>query len=106
MVSVFSALGDFVKSIYELVVSMLQTFFGLVETFVRLIVNFFTSVIQLLVDTTRGVLSGIFDIIGGLGNFLLANAAIIGLAAVGFYGYLVYQRRQGQAVTVQGKRLN
>jgi hypothetical protein len=35
-----------------------------------------------------------------------ANAAIIGFAAVGFYAYLVYQRRQGQPVTVGGKKVN
>lgn len=119
MASAFSALGDFIKSIYELILSMFQTFFGLIETFVKLIVNFFTSVINLFADTTKGI----FDVLGGVGSFLIgmfqlvlttaqttnlsiANAAVIAIGAAAFYGYLFYQRRQGQPVTVQGKKLN
>merc|ERR1711977_476520 len=102
MASAFSALGDFVKSIWELILSMFQTFFGLIETFVKLIVNFFTSVVQLAGDTTKGI----FDVLGGVGSFLIANAAIIAIGAAAFYGYLVYQRRQGNTVQVQGKKMN
>lgn len=121
MASAFSALGDFVKSIWELILSMFQTFFGLIETFVKLIVNFFTSVVQLAGDTTKGI----FDVLGGVGSFLIgecrplhalkptrlthnatANAAILAIGAAAFYGYLVFQRRQGNAVQVQGKKLN
>jgi hypothetical protein len=39
-------------------------------------------------------------------TYSAANAFIITVAAAGFYGYLVYQRRQGKTVTVQGKKLN
>ena len=125
MASAFSALGDFVKSIWELILSMFQTFFGLIETFIKLIVNFFTSVVNLLGDTTKGI----FDVLGGVGSFLIgefssvnmkviiregrgltgdviANAAIIAIGAAAFYGYLVYQRRQGNTVQVQGKKMN
>jgi hypothetical protein len=120
MASAFSAVGDFIKSIYELILSMFQTFFGLLNTLLSTIVNFFTSILQLFGDTTKGV----FSVLGGVGNFLIgklhlreynelqaniwcvANAAIIGVVAVGGYAYLAYQRRQGQPVVVNGKKLN
>ena len=69
MASAFSALGDFIKSIYELILSMFQTFFGLIETFLKLIINFFTSVVQLLGDTTKGI----FNVLGGVGSFILGE---------------------------------
>jgi len=49
---------------------------------------------------------GLFDVAGGVANFLLANAVLIGIVAAGTGGYLYYQRRQGNTVTVQGKKLN
>jgi hypothetical protein len=70
MASAFSALSDFIKSIFELIASMFQTFFGLIETFVKLVVNFFTSIVELFGDTTKGV----FNVLGGVGNFFIGKS--------------------------------
>jgi hypothetical protein len=119
MASFTSAISDFVKSIFELFASFFQTLFQLIETIFRTIFNFFASVLQLGADSFKGV----FDVLGGVANFLLgesscylfgrtatnivlANVVLIGLIAAGGYGYLVYQRKQGNTVTVQGKKLN
>lgn len=114
-----TAASDFVKSIFELFASFFQTLFALIQTILMTVYNFFASVLQLGADSMKGV----FDIFGGVANFLLckfhnaqkvvlvancciANALLIGLIAAGGYGYLVYQKRQGNTVKVQGKKLN
>jgi len=102
MASFASAISDFVKSIFELFASFFQTLFQLIETIFRTVFNFFASVLQLGADSFKGV----FDVVGGVANFLLANAVLIGVIAAGGYGYLVYQRKQGNTVKVQGKKLN
>jgi len=102
MASFTSAISNFFKSIFELFASFFQTLFQLFETILRTIFNFFASILRLGADSFKGL----FDVLGGVTNFLLTNAVLIGLIAAAGYGYLVYQRRQGNTVTVQGKKLN
>jgi len=97
-----TAISDFVKSIFELFASFFQTLFALIQTILMTVYNFVTSVLQLGADSFKGV----FDIFGGVANFLLSNILLIGLIAAGGYGYLVYQKRQGNTVQVQGKKVN
>ncbi|QDS75612.1 hypothetical protein FKW77_006574 [Venturia effusa] len=97
-----TAISDFIKSIFELFASFFQTLFALIQTILMTVYNFFASVLQLGADSMKGV----FDIFGGVANFLISNALLIGLIAAGGYGYLVYQKRQGNTVQVQGKKLN
>ncbi|TID24989.1 hypothetical protein E2P81_ATG04094 [Venturia nashicola] len=96
-----TAVSDFIKSIFELFSSFFQTLFALFQTILTTAYNFFTSVLQLGADSMKGV----FDIFGGVANFLLSNVLLIGLIAAGSYGYSTYQKRQ-HSVTVQGKKLN
>jgi len=102
MASFTGAISDFFKSIFELIASFFQTLFQLVETIFKTAFNFFASILNLFADTFKGLL----DVVGGVANFLLANAVLIGMVAAAGYGYLYYQRRQGNTVTVQGKKLN
>ncbi|KAF2424274.1 hypothetical protein EJ08DRAFT_652509 [Tothia fuscella] len=100
--SVFQALGDFVKSIFELFYSFFQTAFDLVATIVTSIFSFLSSIVNVFLEFFKGIL----DVVGGLGHFVLANAVVILIVAAGGFGYLQYQKRQGQPVVVQGKKLN
>jgi uncharacterized membrane protein len=119
MANVFHAFGDFFKSIFELFYSFFQTAFDLVAVIIRTVFNFIGSILNVFVEFFKGII----DVVGGLGKFvlgqlhsyrasaartdsLIANAAVIMLVAAGAYGYLYYQRRQGNTVKVQGKKLN
>jgi len=102
MATVFQAFADFFKSIFELFYSFFQTAFDLVATIIRTVFNFIGSILNVFVEFFKGII----DVVGGLGKFVLTNAAVIMLVAAGAYGYLYYQRRQGNTVKVQGKKLN
>jgi phage-related protein len=120
MANAFHAISDFFKSIFELIFSFFQTAFDLVSTIIRSIFSFVGSILNVFVEFAKGIV----DVVGGLGKFVLgkffvswhqnelktntsvANAAVIMLVAAGAYGYLYYQRRQGNTVQVQGKKLN
>jgi hypothetical protein len=121
MANALHAIGDFFKSIFELFYSFFQTAFDLVAVIIRTIFNFISSILNVFVEFFKGII----DVVGGLGKFLIsefslqyslppkimlmffiANAVVIMLVAAGAYGYLYYQRRQGNTVKVQGKKLN
>jgi hypothetical protein len=120
MASAFHAIGNFFNSIFELFFSFFQTAYDLVATIISSIFSFIGSILNVFVEFFKGIV----DVVGGLGKFVLGkffvlsdqinfetktvagNAAIIMLVAAGAYGYLYYQRRQGNTVQVQGKKLN
>jgi phage-related protein len=119
MSSIVSSLSDLVKSMVEVVWSLFTTAGQLVEKTIQFVLHLFTSAINLVVEFGKGLV----DLFGGIVSFLLGklphitssrresnlnigNLAILAVLGLAFFGFLQYQRRQGNTVQVGNKKLN
>jgi hypothetical protein len=125
MSSIVSSLSDLVKSMVEVVWSLFTTAGQLVEKTIQFVLHLFTSAINLVIEFGKGLV----DLFGGIVSFLLGksrhlplpepayntdnsnrngvgNLAILAVLGLAFFGFLQYQRRQGNTVQVGNKKLN
>jgi len=97
-----SAVTDLFHSFYELFASFFTTLFNLVYGLVDGVVSFITGVLSLFAHTVTGVL----EVVGETGKFLVGNLFFIAIIGGGAWAYLRYQKQQGNAVVVGDKKLN
>lgn len=64
--AITTAISDFIKSIYELLASILSTAYAVVSSTVSAILNFFAGLFDLL----GNIVSGMVDVAGGVGKFV------------------------------------
>lgn len=120
MSSIVSSLSDLVKSLVEVVWSLFTTAGELVEKTIQFVLHLFTGAINLVVEFGKGLV----DLFGGIVSFVLGksgcttdagrvdadrmagNIAILAVLGVAFFGFLQYQRKQGNTVQVGNKKLN
>jgi len=121
MSSIVSALSDLVKSLVEVVWSFFTTAGELVQKTIQFFLHLFSGCINLVVDFGKGLV----DLAGGIASFILGkslpfpkstsmndltlalgNIAILAVISVAFFGFLQYQRKQGNTVQVGNKKLN
>ncbi|KAF2020204.1 hypothetical protein BU24DRAFT_490011 [Aaosphaeria arxii CBS 175.79] len=102
MSSIVSALSDLVKSLIEVVYSFIETAAHLVQHTLNFALNFFSSVINVFVEFFKGLI----DLAGGIASFVLGNVVILLVLGAAFFGFLQYQRNQGNTVKVGNKKLN
>jgi hypothetical protein len=121
MSSIVSSLSDLVKSLVEVVWSLFTTAGELVQKTIQFVLHLFTGAINLVVEFGKGIV----DLFGGIVSFLLGmsthtaqpredeaanrftgNIAVLAVLGLAFFGFLQYQRRQGNTVQVGNKKLN
>ena len=105
----------------EVVWSLFTTAGELVQKTIQFVLHLFTGAINLVVDFGKGIV----DLFGGIVSFLLGkltlltrlskndvtdsftgNVAVLAVLGLAFFGFLQYQRRQGNTVQVGNKKLN
>lgn len=64
--AITTAISDFIKSIYELLASILSTAYTIVSSTVSAVLNFFAGLFTLL----GNIISGMVDVAGGVGKFV------------------------------------
>ncbi|KAF2119648.1 hypothetical protein BDV96DRAFT_684192 [Lophiotrema nucula] len=84
-------MSSIVQSVSDLVKSFFEVIYSLFATAVNVVVNFFQSLV---------------DLAGGLVQFIFSNILILGVIAAAVFGFLQYQRSQGNTVKVGNKKLN
>lgn len=123
MSSIIHSLSDLAQSLLEVVWSLFTTAGELVQKTVEFVLHFFSGAINLVVEFFKGLV----DLAGGIVGFIMGeydrawracgiermdanemagNIAILAVLAVGFFGFLQYQRQQGKTVQVGNKKLN
>ena len=120
MSSIVQSLGDVVKSVFELFGSIVQTIFDIFRTaFEGRLQGHPGHLLRSLGAVPwrdpcgrwggqvhrRSVQTLLFEDVC-LANVAAGNFFVLAVIAVAFYGFLVYQRRQGQTVKVGNKKLN
>ncbi len=120
MSSIVKSLSDVFTSLVELVWSFFTTAGDLVQKTASFVLKFFSEVIDLFVNFFRGLI----DLAGGIVGFVLGelmwltlihkrrsltsvgNVLMLGVLAAIVFGFLQYQRNQGNTVKVGNKKLN
>ncbi|KZM24965.1 hypothetical protein ST47_g3908 [Ascochyta rabiei] len=120
MPSIVKSLSDVFTSLLELVWSFFTTAGDLVQKTASFILKFFSEIIGLFVNFFRGLV----DLAGGIVGFVLGrsslqplslvisklivtgNVLMLGVLAAVAFGFLQYQRNQGNTVKVGNKKLN
>jgi predicted ABC-type sugar transport system permease subunit len=123
MSSIISSLADLVKSIVEVIYAFFETAGHLVLQTVNFVFSVFQSIINVFLEFGKGLV----DLAGGIVGFVLGksstitssrvrwaqancfdagNIAVLAVLAVAAFGFLQYQRRQGNTVQVGNKKLN
>ncbi|KAJ5202077.1 uncharacterized protein N7498_006740 [Penicillium cinerascens] len=102
MSSLITSLKDLVASIFEVIFSTFKGAFDAVYGILLAFVNFLVGIASMALHTVKGTL----EAAGGVGKFIASNILVIAVIAIGAYGYLDYQRRQGRSVKVGDKKLN
>ena len=122
MSSIVHSLSDLVQSLVEVVWSFFTTAAHLVQNTLSFAANFFASILNVVIEFFKGLV----DLAGGIASFVLGtsqspslppetwesnlmrlgNIVILLVLAVAFFGFLQYQRSQGNAVKVGNKKLN
>ncbi|KAK3302769.1 uncharacterized protein B0T15DRAFT_314627 [Chaetomium strumarium] len=78
-----NAVIDLVKSFGELLNSVVGTAYALVHSFVAGLWGLVAGVLAMFGDLGKGAI----DFVEGVGRFVVGNAALLGVAAAGFYAY-------------------
>ncbi|KAH6981801.1 hypothetical protein BGZ61DRAFT_529888 [Ilyonectria robusta] len=91
--AITTAISDFIKSIYELLASILSTAYTVVSSTVSAVLNFFAGLFTLL----GNIVSGMVDVAGGVGKFVAGNIVLISIGALAAFAYVRF--------TVQGRQL-
>ncbi|KAK0631052.1 hypothetical protein B0T17DRAFT_488754 [Bombardia bombarda] len=94
--AVTSAVSDLVKSVAELFSSLVGAVYTIVHTFFAGILHLFSGFFAFIGD----IFAGVLDLVGGLGKFITGNIVILGILAIGVYGYFHFTQ-QGQ---LQGRQ--
>ncbi|KAK3214764.1 hypothetical protein GRF29_19g1192282 [Pseudopithomyces chartarum] len=102
MSSIISSLTDLAKSLVEVVWSLFTTAGDLAQKTIEFVLRFFTGALNLVIEFFKGLV----DLAGGIVQFVLGNVAMLAILAVAFFGFLQYQRNQGNTVKVGNKKLN
>ncbi|KAJ4326230.1 hypothetical protein N0V94_000177 [Neodidymelliopsis sp. IMI 364377] len=102
MSSIVKSLSDVATSLIELVWSFFTTAGDLVQKTVSFVLKFFSEILDLFVNFFRGLI----DLAGGIVGFVLGNILMLGVLAAVVFGFLQYQRNQGNTVKVGNKKLN
>ncbi|OQD68858.1 hypothetical protein PENDEC_c030G02788 [Penicillium decumbens] len=102
MSSLITSLKDLLAAIFEVIFSTFKSAFNGVYGILHAFLSFFAGIVEVALRTVKGTL----EAAGGVGKFIASNLLVITLIAVGAYGYLNYQRRQGRPVKVGDKKLN
>lgn len=119
MSSIIKSLSDVFTSLVELVWSFFTTAGDLVQKTASFVLKFFSEIIDLFVNFVRGLV----DLAGGIVGFVLGelswnsvattirltslgNILMLGVLAAVVFGFLQYQRKQGNTVKVGNKKLN
>ncbi|KAJ4349521.1 uncharacterized protein N0V89_008137 [Didymosphaeria variabile] len=102
MSSIIQSLSDLAKSLIEVVWSLFTTAGDLVQKTVEFVLRFFSGAINLFIEFFKGLV----DLAGGIVQFVLGNVAMLAILGLAFFGFLQYQRKQGNTVKVGNKKLN
>ncbi|KAF9697590.1 hypothetical protein EKO04_004205 [Ascochyta lentis] len=102
MSSIVKSLSDVFTSLLELVWSFFTTAGDLVQKTASFVLKFFSEVVDLFVNFFRSLI----DLAGGIVGFVLGNILMLGVLAAVVFGFLQYQRNQGNTVKVGNKKLN
>jgi len=102
MSSIVSSLADLVKSVVEVIYAFFETAGHLVLQTVNFVFSLFQNIINVFLEFGKGLV----DLAGGIVGFVLGNIAILAVLAVATFGFLQYQRKQGNTVQVGNKKLN
>ncbi|KAF2623849.1 hypothetical protein BU25DRAFT_168264 [Macroventuria anomochaeta] len=102
MSSIIKSLSDLFTSFVELVWSFFTTAGDLAQKTASFALKFFSEIIDLLVNFFEGLVG----LAGGIVGFVLGNVLILGVVAAVVFGFLQYQRNQGNTVKVGNKKLN
>ena len=120
MSSIIKSLGDLAQSLVELVWSFFTTAGHLVQNTLAFGVHSVEGLLNLVLNFFKGLV----DLAGGLASFIAGkhtflqqrrndlliantgNVIILGVIAAAFFGFLQYQRKQGNTVQVGNKKLN
>ncbi|KAF1358602.1 hypothetical protein EJ07DRAFT_166839 [Lizonia empirigonia] len=102
MSSIVKSLSDVFASLLELVWSFFTTAGDLVQKTASFVLKFFSEIVDLFVNFFRGLI----DLAGGVIGFVLGNVLMLGVLAAIVFGFLQYQRNQGNTVKVGNKKLN
>lgn len=117
MSSIVKSLSDVFTSLLELVWSFFTTAGDLVQKTASFVLKFFSEIVDLFVNFFRGLI----DLAGGVIGFVLGrstlqscsstltvsgNVLMLGVLAAIVFGFLQYQRNQGNTVKVGNKKLN
>ncbi|KAJ5164574.1 uncharacterized protein N7500_006404 [Penicillium coprophilum] len=102
MASIITSVKDLITSIFEVIFSVFKSILDTGYQLLMAFVNFFASIPKMLQQMVKGSL----EAAGGIGSFIASNIVVIALIALGSYGYLAYQRRQGRPLQAGSKKLN
>jgi phage-related protein len=102
MTSIITSIKDLIASIFEVIFSVVKSTLGTVYDLLMAFVDFFAGIPKMLLHTVKGSL----ETAGGIGTFITSNIVVIAIIALGGYGYLAYQRREGRPVHAGTKKLN
>ncbi|KAF2264993.1 hypothetical protein CC78DRAFT_567975 [Lojkania enalia] len=102
MSSIISSLTDLVKSVFEVIWSFFTTAGHLAQRTLGFMLHIFEAAINVGIE----FLKGLVELAGGIVQFVLGNILILGIIVAAFFGYLQYQRKQGNTVRVGNKKLN
>ena len=102
MSSIIHSLSDLAKSLVEVVWSLFTTAGELVQKTLEFAMRFFTGALNLVVEFFKGLV----DLAGGIVQFIFGNIAMLAVLSIAFFGFLQYQRKQGNTVQVGNKKLN
>ncbi|KAJ4299252.1 hypothetical protein N0V90_004496 [Kalmusia sp. IMI 367209] len=102
MSSIVHSISDLFKSLVEVVWSLFTTAGELVQKTVEFVLRFFTGALNLIIEFFKGLV----DLAGGIVQFVLGNIAMLAVLALAFFGFLQYQRKQGNTVQIGNKKMN
>ncbi|KAK4118593.1 hypothetical protein N657DRAFT_583391 [Parathielavia appendiculata] len=90
--AVTNAVTDLVASIGELLSSIFGAAYSIVHSFITGVLGLFAGFISMIGDLVKGV----FDLVGGMGRFVAANAVVIALVAAAGYAYVRFVQQPQQ----------
>ncbi|KAJ5383447.1 hypothetical protein N7517_001358 [Penicillium concentricum] len=102
MASIITSIKDLITSIFEVIFSVVKSTLDTGYHLLMAFVDFFAGIPKMLQHMVKGSL----EAAGGVGTFITSNIIVIAMIAVGGYGYLAYQRREGRPVQAGTKKLN
>ncbi|KAK4940701.1 hypothetical protein LTR10_019211 [Elasticomyces elasticus] len=81
-------MSDIAKGVGNLFYSVLEIIQGIVSTIF--------SVFQGAINTVLGLFKNVFNLAEGVLGFIIGNIFILGTLAALYFGYILYQQRQGK----------